>query len=128
MVDCVNEKVSKYLADLPSCDQMSYGDAKSSRSNSPTAARQRSCDGQIPTRLVTKIATSVAHNPLQFVAAKTNATALSEQAKQQLQLVDEQKKLRSEALHMTVRNLCIVILDFVFARMKFWGTKKLRYD
>uniref|UniRef100_A0A914UZS1 Uncharacterized protein n=1 Tax=Plectus sambesii TaxID=2011161 RepID=A0A914UZS1_9BILA len=101
MVDCVNEKVSKYLAELPSCDQMSYGDAKSSRSNSPTMTRHRNYDAHIPTRLVTKTATSVAHNPLQFIAAKTNAIALSEQAKQQLQIVDEQKKLRTETLLVT---------------------------
>ncbi|VDK31271.1 unnamed protein product, partial [Gongylonema pulchrum] len=38
----------------------------------------------------------VAHNPLQFVAAHSAATALSEQAKQQLLITEQQKRIREE--------------------------------
>lgn len=38
----------------------------------------------------------VAHNPLQFVAARSAATALSEKAKQQLTVTEQQKRIREE--------------------------------
>lgn len=38
----------------------------------------------------------VAHNPLQFVTAQTGAIALSEQAKQQVFISDQQKRIRNE--------------------------------
>ncbi|VDM91654.1 unnamed protein product, partial [Onchocerca ochengi] len=50
----------------------------------------------IPTRQQLKLTSQVAHNPLQFVTAQSGATALCEQAKQQLIISDQQKRLRDE--------------------------------
>ncbi|EFO17619.1 hypothetical protein LOAG_10881, partial [Loa loa] len=44
----------------------------------------------------------VAHNPLQFVTAQSGATALCEQAKQQLIISDQQKRIRDEVR----KNMC----------------------
>uniref|UniRef100_A0A915PXN3 DUF4757 domain-containing protein n=1 Tax=Setaria digitata TaxID=48799 RepID=A0A915PXN3_9BILA len=83
------EELSSYSAGTngsrsgPSC----WSDQNSSAENS---------DQLIPTRQQLKFASQVAHNPLQFVSAQTGATALCEQAKQQLIISDQQKRLREE--------------------------------
>uniref|UniRef100_A0A915BAF1 LIM and calponin homology domains-containing protein 1 n=1 Tax=Parascaris univalens TaxID=6257 RepID=A0A915BAF1_PARUN len=104
MVEC-SYAVSKYLADASSEysteDLSSYSTGtKSSRSCSPYIGERcfPGVEQQIPTRPQVKLTSQVAHNPLQFVSAKTSAVALCEQAKQQIIMSEEQKRVRAEAL------------------------------
>uniref|UniRef100_F1KS00 LIM and calponiny domains-containing protein 1 n=1 Tax=Ascaris suum TaxID=6253 RepID=F1KS00_ASCSU len=104
MVEC-SYAVSKYLADASSEysteDLSSYSTGtKSSRSCSPYIGERcfPGVEQQIPTRPQVKLTSQVAHNPLQFVSARTSAVALCEQAKQQIIMSEEQKRVRAEAL------------------------------
>lgn len=63
--------------------------------HSPSSTRRQSPPHYIPTRASTKITNEIAHNPLQFITANTNAYILAEQAKQQIQMSDEQRKMNN---------------------------------
>uniref|UniRef100_A0A8R1Y8Q1 DUF4757 domain-containing protein n=1 Tax=Onchocerca volvulus TaxID=6282 RepID=A0A8R1Y8Q1_ONCVO len=95
-----NYTVKKYLADLSSeysTEELSSYSAETTSGPSFNSERSTENNEQlIPTRQQLKLTSQVAHNPLQFVTAQSGATALCEQAKQQLIISDQQKRLRDE--------------------------------
>uniref|UniRef100_A0A0R3RJT3 DUF1752 domain-containing protein n=1 Tax=Elaeophora elaphi TaxID=1147741 RepID=A0A0R3RJT3_9BILA len=104
-----NYTVKKYLADLNSEysteDLSSYSAETNGSRSGPPYASERSMENSerlIPTRQQLKLTSQVAHNPLQFITAQSGATALCEQAKQQLIISDQQKRIR----HEVRKNMC----------------------
>ncbi|VDK86335.1 unnamed protein product [Litomosoides sigmodontis] len=99
-----NYTVKKYLADLNSeysTEELSssYSAGTTDSRSGPSYVSERSTGSArlIPTRQQLKLTSQVAHNPLQFVTAQSGAIALCEQAKQQLIISDQQKRIRDEA-------------------------------
>ncbi|VDN94126.1 unnamed protein product [Brugia pahangi] len=104
-----NYTVKKYLADLNSeysAEELSsYSTGTNGSRSGPSYNSEHSTESSerlIPTRQQLKLTSQVAHNPLQFVTAQSGATALCEQAKQQLIISDQQKRIRDEAR----KNMC----------------------
>uniref|UniRef100_A0A1I7V681 DUF4757 domain-containing protein n=2 Tax=Loa loa TaxID=7209 RepID=A0A1I7V681_LOALO len=100
-----NYTVKKYLADLNSEYSTEELNSYSAGTSGPSYTSERSTENSerlIPTRQQLKLTSQVAHNPLQFVTAQSGATALCEQAKQQLIISDQQKRIRDEVR----KNMC----------------------
>ncbi|VDO23585.1 unnamed protein product [Brugia timori] len=104
-----NYTVKKYLADLNSeysAEELSsYSTGTNGSRSGPSYNSEHNTESSerlIPTRQQLKLTSQVAHNPLQFVTAQSGATALCEQAKQQLIISDQQKRIRDEAR----KNMC----------------------